>query len=43
MAWAVNKYGYINAKLRAQLSKRVRDDQFRNMINSGSLTEALQV
>lgn len=43
MTWAVNKYGYINAKLRAQLSKRLRDDQFRNMINAGSLTEALQV
>ena len=43
MAWAVNKYGYINAKLRAQLSKRLRDDQFQSMISAGSLTEALQV
>ncbi len=43
MAWAVNKYGYINAKLRAQLSKRVGEEQFQHMISAGSIAEALQV
>lgn len=43
MAWAVNKYGYINAKLRALLSKRISREQFSTMIGAGSLTEALQV
>lgn len=43
MAWAVNKYGYINAKLRAQLSKRITGEEFSRMVEASDLTEALQV
>ncbi len=43
MAWAVTKYGYINAKLRAQLSKRIQPEQFQQMVQASNITETLQI
>jgi len=37
----LNKYAFINAKLRARISMLIPDDAFQNMIKAGSIEEAL--
>ncbi len=43
MAQPVRTYGYINAKLRARLSKEVTEEQFSQMIHAHDLNETLQI
>ena len=43
MSRAVGKYGFINAKLRARISKGVSEEQFQRMIQAADLNEAIQV
>jgi V/A-type H+-transporting ATPase subunit C len=42
MASALTKYGFINAKLRARLSKIFSDDLYNQLIHARSLVEAIQ-
>ena len=43
MASSARKYGYINAKLRARLSKTITREQFSRMVQAHDLNEALQL
>jgi V/A-type H+-transporting ATPase subunit C len=43
MARPVTKYGFINAKLRARISKGLDSEHFRRMIEASDINEAVQV